>query len=79
LGLGWVGLGVAVLSWTGDFVVVYMALAVWLEGEGWFQLANLSVFASLTARLDSAKWKGTTVLDMHCFANMVESRESLAN
>ena len=36
LGLGWVGLGVTVLSWTGDFVVVYMALAVWVEGVGWF-------------------------------------------
>ena len=28
LGLGWVGLGVAVLSWFGDFVVMYMVLAV---------------------------------------------------
>ena len=68
-----------VLSWTGDFVVVYMVLAVWVEGEGWFQLPNSSAFASLTAKLDSARWKGTTVLDMHCFANMVESMESLAN
>lgn len=58
---------------------MYMVLVVWVEGEGWFQLADSSGFSSLTAKLDSAKWKGTTVLDMHCFANMVESRESLVN
>ena len=68
-----------VLSWSGDFVVVYIALAVSVEGGRWFQLADSSVFASLTTKLDSAKWKGTIVLDMHYFANMVESRENLAN
>ena len=58
---------------------MYMELAAWVEGEEWFQLVDSSVFASFTARLDSAKWEGTIVLDMHCFANMVESRENLAN
>lgn len=56
-----------------------MALAVWVEGVGWFQLANSLVFSGLTTRLDFVKWEGTIVLDMHCFANMVESRENLAN
>lgn len=78
-GFGWVGLGVTVLSSTGDFFVVYMALAMWVEGVEWFLLANSSVFASSTARLDSTKWEGTIVSDMHCFANMVESRENMAN
>ena len=45
----------------------------------WFLLADSSVFANLSARLDFAKWEGTIVLDMHCFANMVEHRENLAN
>ena len=76
MGLGWVGMGVVVLSWTGDFVVVYMALAMWVDGVGWFQLFDSPVFISLIARLDSAKWEGTIVLDMHCFANMVEHREN---
>ena len=44
-----------------------MVLIVWVEGEGWFQPADSSVFANLTARLDSAKWKGTIVLDVFFF------------
>lgn len=45
----------------------------------WFLLVDSLVFVSLSARLDSAKWEGTIVLDMHCFASMVECRENLAN
>ena len=56
-----------------------MSLEVWVEGVEWFLLANSLVSASLYARLHSAKWEGTIVLDMHCFSNMVEHRENLAN
>lgn len=54
-------------------------LAVQFEGVEWFLLADSSVFASLSARLDSVKQEGTIVLDIHCFANMVGYRENLAN
>ena len=41
-------------------------------------LADMSVLASLSARVHLANWKGSIVEDMHCSANMVGGKESLA-
>ena len=55
---------------------MYKVMTVWVEEGGLFLLADLRVFSSSTTSFDSARWRVTIVLDMHCFSKMVDSKES---
>ena len=76
MGSGWVGLGAAVLGWAGDFVA---RLAELVEGAELILAFDMSILASCSARVNFAKWKGSTAEDMNYLANMAEDKESLAN
>ena len=39
----------------------------------------MSILANCSARVNFAKWKGSTAEDMNYLANMAEDKESLAN
>ena len=54
-------------------------LEEFIEGVGLILLADMSILASLSARMSFAKWEGSTAEDRNYSANMVEDKGSLAN